>query len=771
MLTLLLNELAQAQDQIILVLDDYHAISAQPIHDSVSFVLEHLPGSLHLVILTRADPPLGLARLRARGQLVEIRAADLRFTPVETAEFLRTTMQLSLSDSEVLQIGTRTEGWAAGLQLAALSLKREAHPGQFIAAFTGSHRFVLDFLSEEVISRQPTAVQEFLLYTSVLDRLTGPLCDAVTNRLGSAEMLARLEREDLFLVPIDPQGVWFRYHHLFADVLRARLRQVHPDLEKVLHGRAAEWYERNGFIREAIPHAAAAGDADRAARLLERWAPDLLGGGETATLIHQIEALPEATVQSRPWLLVYGAWARVMMGQHAQAEPALRQAQQAAEQGDVIEPRHLLGYIATIAAYRAAVHGQAALAVAEGHKALDLLSPHDALVRCVVAYILGGLHIGSGDFTRAHEACAVASRSARAAGNIHVAVPAAAALAETCLAQGRLREAAEHYQEALTWLDSQGRYPWPVRGRLLLGLGDIRRECNELDGAESLMTEGLAGIERWGNPEALLYGYAAMVRLYLARQDLGRAAGCVEKALRYSQERAVSPMARLELTAAHVQFLLERGAAPEAEALLQQVDQAAESTPYLRERADISRIRLEIALGRPEEATRRLGALAAEAERTGRTGHLLQMQVLAAAALEAQGDRARAIRVLAQCLKAAQPEGYVRLIVDEGARIAAPLAEIYREWRALDMGACVPYIQKLLAVLRTPVAEDLVEPPSGRELDVLRLIAAGCTNQEIAARLFIAESTVKRHISNLYGKLGVTHRTEVLVRARELGLL
>jgi LuxR family maltose regulon positive regulatory protein len=446
--------------------------------------------------------------------------------------------------------------------------------------------------------------------------------------------------------------------------------------------------------------------------------------------------------------------------------------------------RPLLGYIATIAAYQAALQGQAALAVAEGQKALDLLSPQDDRVRCVVAYILAGLHFGSGEFARAHEACAVATRSARAAGNIHVAVPAAAALAETCLAQGRLREAAEHYQEALAWLDSRSRLEWPVRGRLLLGLGDIRRECNDLDEAERLMTEGITGMERWGNPEALLYGYAALVLLFLARQELGRAAGYVERALSFSQNRAVSPMARLELTAAHVQLLLDRGSASEAEALLQQGARAGEATPYLKERAEIPRARLEIALGRPEEAVRRLGPLAAEAERAGRAGHLLQMQVLTAAALEAQGDRAGAVRVLARSLKTAQPEGYVRLIVDEGARIAAPLAEIYREWRVLEMGTCVPYIQKLLAALRTPgplgeappgtagpVARGFVEPPSGRELDVLRLIAAGSTNQEIAAQLFIAESTVKRHISNLYGKLGVTHRTEVLIRARELGLL
>lgn len=255
------------------------SMAAQSIHDSVSFLLERLPGCLHLLMLTRADPPLGLARLRARGQLMEIRAADLRFTPGESADFLGTTMQLSLSDGDVLQIGTRTEGWIAGLQLAALALKREVDPGQFMAAFTGSHRFVLDFLSEEVISRQPSDVQDFLLHTAVLDRLSGPLCDAVAGRSGSAEMLLRLEREDLFLVPCDSQGCWYRYHHLFADVLRARLRQVHSELEQALHRRAAEWYEQSHLVREAIPHAVSAGDADRAARLLEQWAPTLLGAG------------------------------------------------------------------------------------------------------------------------------------------------------------------------------------------------------------------------------------------------------------------------------------------------------------------------------------------------------------------------------------------------------------------------------------------------------------------------------------------------------------
>src|SRR5215203_1513208 len=498
-LTALINDIVALPGEFVLVLDDYHVIETRLIHDVITFLLEHMPPQMHLVIASRNDPPLPLARLRARGQMTELRAADLRFTPEEAGAFLTDMMALDLSTSDVKALERRTEGWIAGLQLAALSMRGREDISGFIEAFTGSNRYVLDYLVEEVLARQPEPVTSFLLKTSILDRLSGDLCDAVAESHGGQEMLEALDKENLFVFPLDEEGRWYRYHHLFAEVLRHHLRRSQPNLVPELHRRASRWYEQNGLLDEAIKHALAAQDFEGAARLVEGGAGEILARGEVTLLVDWVEALPEDLMRSRPGLCIPYAWALFLTGRLEDAEERARDAERAANTGAL--SAEVTALRANLVRARGDVPGSIELA----REARKLLPEDGFALRGAISFNLGGAYWVTGDLEAAKEAFAEASAASRRAGNTYVALLSMRARAEIEKMSGHLRRAADLYHEALQIAEAA---PSPAAGLAHVGMGELLYEWNDLDGAVHHLTQGIDLGNRSGSFDILFPGRA-----------------------------------------------------------------------------------------------------------------------------------------------------------------------------------------------------------------------------------------------------------------------
>jgi LuxR family maltose regulon positive regulatory protein len=783
MLTALVNEIAAIPNDFALVLDDYHVIEAEPVHGAIAFLLEHMPPQMHLVIAGRTDLPLPLARLRARGQMTELRADDLRFTSAEATAFLKDVMGLDLSAKDIEALEERTEGWIAGLQLAALSMRgREDTPG-FIEAFTGSNRYILDYLTEEVLERQPEHVTVFLLQTSILDRLSGALCDAVTDRRDGQAMLEDLERANLFIVPLDEERHWYRYHHLFADLLRTRLHQAQAELVPQLHRKACEWYERNGLVAEAIGHALAAADNERVARMVEQNAESMLMHGETTTLLRWLDALPGELVRSRPRLCILRAGALLITGQLDSVEPYLQDAERRLGVGmcsqTTTEVRDLIGRIAAIRANVAGNLGDVTRTIQLAHRALELLSPENVLVRSVVALSLGEAYLLSGDVAAASRFYEEAGATGKAAGHTLVAEVAMTGLARLQEIQGRLRQATETYRQALQWTVAQRRPRSPGAGMLHVGMGRILLEWNDLAAARRHLIEGTELGRQGGIRETLRDGYIGLARLKQAQGDVDGALDSLQEAeqlvgpyepfvTQIAAQRARLWLARGDIEAA-VRWARERGFSTEGE------------LGYQRESEQVTLARVLLAQKRTEETLQLLERLVMTAEAEGRTASVIQLLVLQALALRALGDTTRSLESLTRALSLAEPEGYVRTFVDEG----EPMAKLLSDMRlsvARDHGAAArispEYVGKLLTILEQPPpkqtpagVEPLAEHLSERELEVLRLVAAGMKNAEIAKELFVVVGTVKAHLNSIYRKLGVSSRTQAVSRARELGML
>lgn len=796
-LTALLNEIAAVPDEIVLVLDDYHVVEAEAVDDALAFLLEHLPPQMHLVVATREDPQLPLARLRARGQLIELRASDLRFTSGEAAEFLRGAMGLDLSTEDIAALETRTEGWIAGLQMAALSMRGREDVAGFIRAFTGSHRFVLDYLLEEVLQRQPERIRNFLLQTSILYRLSGPLCNTLTGGKDGRGILEAVERGNLFVVPLDDERRWYRYHHLFADVIQARLTAEQPDLVTTLHQRASGWYEQNGLLSDAIRHALAAGDFGRAADLVERAALEMLGSGQEDTLFGWLEALPYELVRFRPVLSVYYAFASLgHIGLEA-AETRLQDAErwldttsdtseQPASSSEMVVVdeeafKSLPGTIAVARAYIAGSRGDVRCTVKHARRAVDLL-PEDAhLWRGAAAALLGIAYWTLGDLEAAHRSFAEGVAHQQMSGHIRFQIAGTYILADIRIAQGRLREAVRTYERSLQVATEQGEPVWGTAS-LYVGFSELHRERGDLEYATELLIRSKDLGEHFGLPETRYRWYVAMARIKEAQGDLDGALDLLEEAERQYVESAdpdVRPIAALK---ARVWIRQDRlpGALSWAR---EQGLSARDDLNYLREFEHITLARTLIARydgGREEssmhEAMGLLERLLTAAEEGGRMGSAIEILVLHALAYEAQGDRPTALAPLERALTLAEPEDYVRIFVDEGMPMAGLLSE------AAARGIMPDYTARLLAAFeaeehkgedssRLPPAQSLTEPLSRRELEVLQLIARGFSNQEIGDRLFITLMTVKGHNRRIFAKLLVQRRTEAVARARELGLL
>ena len=758
LLTTLINDIAATPTLFVLVLDDYHLIHTLPIHQQLSFLLEHQPASMHLVIVTREDPPLPLSRLRARGHTMEVRQDDLRFTGKETADFLRRGMRLELSSADVAALHRRTEGWIAGLQLAALSLRGRDDVPQFVESFTGSHRYVLDYLIEEVVQRQPADVQGFLLKTSILDHFTAPLCDAVAERDDSRELLLALEHANLFIVPLDESRQWYRYHRLFAELLRQQLRTAGMEsLAPELHRRASRWYEAAGFLADAVQHALAASDWERAAALILDASETMLKRGEVTTLLGWLQALPDEEVRAHPQLWLNLSWALILTGQLDVAASYLAQADAAAR-----DDAALLGDIVSAQAYIARARGDDHRTIALSQRALSLL-PSDGLAqRSIVAVNLGIAHWSSGHLMEAEQALKEAEHAAQQSGNHYTRLIALGFLAVVQAARGRLHQAAELCRQAIR-LGEQS----PPGALAHNELSALLYEWNDLEAAADHLQRGIELGRRSGNLEVQSGGYRTLARVKQAQGDAPAALDALQEAHQLVREVDVPPLERVRNTDCHVQIALAQGDLATATRWAEQVTEDADASPFYP-RLGLTQARLLLAQNEKAAAAEQLEGWYETAMREGWQYGVIEVRVLQTLAAPTPDE---ALAFLADGLALAEPEGYVRTFVDKG----EPMAALLRE--AAAQGVAPEYVRRLLAAFSRPPAplrpptQPLIEPLSDRELEVLYLLVGGQTNQEMAQVLCVSINTVKTHLRNIYGKLGVNSRREATAQAKKLGLV
>jgi LuxR family transcriptional regulator, maltose regulon positive regulatory protein len=782
-LTLLLNEISTIPGNFVLVLDDYHVIDAKPVDastsvdDALAFLLEHLPPQMHLVIATREDPPLPLARLRARRQLSELRAADLRFTPAEAAAFLNQVMGLNLSAENITALETRTEGWIAGLQLAALALRGAiSTPGHkdatsFIRSFTGSHHFVLDYLLEEVLHQQSKDIQAFLLHTSILDRLCGPLCDAVLLNTSASgqETLVSLERANLFIFPLDNERRWYRYHHLFADLLRQRLQQHIASSTgeaesgvNELHIRASQWYEDNDLELEAFHHAVAANDIERAERLVQGKGIPLHFRGAVITILDWLASLPTAVLDARPTLWWRYASLLLVNGQTTGVAEKLDAAEAALPATvDDDKTRNLIGQIATARAVLALTKYQVATMLAQSHRALAYLRPNNASSRASANWTLGFAYYLQGDRAAAGQAYSEAVSLSQASGDIFITLLATIGLANVQEDENQLHLAAQTYKHILQVAGDQ---PLQIINEAHHGLGRILYEWNDLVAAEQHGRQALYLARQYDKViDRFIVCEVFLARLKLAQGDMAGAAALLAQADQAARRQNF--VHRIpEVAAVQVLTLLHQGNLAAAADLAQ-----AHELP-------LSQARVYLAQGDPAAALALLEPLRQQTEARDWPDERLKVMVLQAVAFQAHGEKETAGQLVAETLTLAEPEGFVRLFVDEG----LPMAQLLSA--AAAQGIMPAYVGKLLAASAAeahkgeasaslPPAQPLIEPLSRRELEVLQLIAQGLSNHEISRQLFLALSTVKGHNRIIFSKLRVQRRTEAVARARDLGLL
>jgi LuxR family maltose regulon positive regulatory protein len=816
-LTALLNEITTLPDQFVLVLDDYHVIDTQAVDMALTYLVEHLPPQMHLVIATREDPQLPLARLRARSHLTELRAADLRFTASEAAAFLSQVMGLSLSAEDIAALEDHTEGWIAGLQLAALSMQGHQDVSGFIRAFAGDHRYIVDYLVEEVLQRQPEPVRRFLLQTSILDRLHGPLCDAVTGQEEGNARLEALERGNFFVVPLDDTRHWYRYHHLFAGVLSAHLLAEQPDQVAPLHRRASAWYEQHGSVAEAIRHALAAEDFGRAADLVELAVPAMARSRQEATVLGWLNALPGEVVRGRPVLSVHYAGALLLHGKLEGVEARLRDAEQwldtktdrgassalaSSAEMVVVDEEEFRGLPGMIAIYRAAIalaSGNVADTMTYARRALDLVPEDDHHRRGSAAGFLGLAYWTRGDLEAAHRSYAECMALVQRAGHLSDAIGCSIALADIRISQGRLREAMRTYERGLQLATEQSALPLRGAADMYVGMSKLLREQNDLNAATQHLLKSKELGEYMGLPQNRYRWRVALAQVREAEGDLDSALDLLHEAERlYVSDffPNVRPVAAL-VTRAWV----AQGRVDEAlDWAREQGLSVSDDLSYLREFEHITLARVLLARSKSDRADRSiheamglLERLLQAAEAGERMGSIIEILVLQALAHQMQGDISAALVPLERALSLAEPEGYVRIFVDEGLPMAVLLAKLHeharKRSRAVLTNVPLAYIERLLALLRgervqegispaatssasAPVpAQSLLDPLTERELEVLRLIAAGLSNRDIAAQLVLALSTVKSYVNTIYGKLQVESRTQAVARARTLHLL
>ena len=791
----LLNEITTVEADVVLILDDYHRIDTPAIHNGIGFFLSHLPPQVHLIIASRADPPLSLARLRSHGDLTELRVSDLRFTPDEATAFLNQGMGLEISAGDVAALEQRTEGWIAGLQLAALSLQGREDISEFVAAFSGDDRYIVDYLLEEVLQRQPEHVRHFLLQTAILERLSGALCDAVTDQAGSQAMLETLERGNLFIIPLDNKRQWYRYHHLFADVLLAHAHTESPERLPKLHRQASKWYEQHELFSEAIRHAIAAEDFVRAADLIEAVWPAMRNLQQEATVLSWLKALPDPLVRTRPILSVAYGLVLLHTGPLDAVEVRLQDAerqlarlavpgQSSSREAQAEEQyRSLPAAIANARAFCAQVLGDFAGAIAYAQQALALIPTENHNERGVTAAFLGLAYWTSGDVAAAYQSFSKGIEIFQKLGSIQIVVSAMLGLAKIGLAQGMLQATAKTCEQTLQLVAPE---PF-LQGTadIQLALSEIRYEQGDLVAASQLLREAETLREQSSALYSAYLWWLVKAQLTAAKGDLDTALEQLHEAARLYHRSPIPNVRPIE--AIKVQWWLWQGRLAEALSWVQECNLSVDDQPqYLHEYEHLTLARVLIAQYRqdsPEETIDQvinlLNRLLTAAEAKQRTGSMIKILVVLALANEAQGELSAALSSLERALTLGEPEGHVRIFAECG----PPMARLLQE--AMTLGIAPTYTQRLLTALKTwgekpkvlsplslsPTPQPLIEPLSQRELDVLRLLNTELSGPEIARELVVALSTVRTHTKRIYSKLNVTNRRAAVKQATELDLI
>jgi LuxR family transcriptional regulator, maltose regulon positive regulatory protein len=769
-LTLLINEIALIAEDFLVVLDDYHAVDSAQVDQCLDFLIDHQPPRMHLVIATREDPDLPLAHLRARGHCIELRAADLQFTPAEVSEFLNQGMRLNLSDGDVAALETRTEGWIAGLQMAAISMQGLQDIEGFIQSFTGSHRFVMDYLLEEVLSRQPENIQAFLQKTSILDRMCGSLCDALLENpsIPGQSILEYLDHANLFIIPLDNERCWFRYHHLFASLLRKRLGQsLAPEGINRLHNHASEWYENNDLILEAFRHAAAANDIERAMRLMESSKMPLHLRGTVSTILEWLMTLPVTILNAQPALWWKQAEMLLLSGQMSEVEERLLACEAALDAASLPAAglddttRNIIGEIAALRSNLAIAQQNAETILVQAHHALEYLLPENLAFRASVVRDIGFANNLLGNRTEARQNFTESLSLAKASGDMVEPLLSTIGLAQIHERENQLYLADECYQRIQPTI---GDYSILNAGVVYLGKARICYEWNDLDTAEKYGEQSLQLAQQFSQIiHRSIMSEVFLARLQLAQGDLSRATALLSHAEQIARQHNFHNRMS-EITAVKVLLLLRQGDLKAAAQLAHQYD------------LSMSKARVLLVHKNPCAALAVLETLHRQIVAKGWVDEQLKVLVLKTIALYANREKDQAVRLLGETLTLAEPGGFIRLFLDEG----APMAQLLHE--AKSHGLMPDYTGKLLAAFEAEKrwgqsrpdlspTKPLIDPLSPREIEILKLITQGLSNREIGERLFLALDTVKGHNRRIFEKLQVQRRTEAIARARELGLI
>jgi LuxR family transcriptional regulator, maltose regulon positive regulatory protein len=789
-MTALINDIAVTNLNMVLVLDDCHLIDNQAIHDGLSFFIDNQPPMFHLVIATREDPPLPLSRLRARGQLTELRAADLSFTSIEVTEFLTQVMGLGLAAEEITVLEARTEGWIAGLQLAALSMQGRDDTQSFIQSFAGSNRLVLDYLMDEVLARQPDEIQKFLLETALLDRLSGPLCDAV--RFGGTEtpdntegiakgqhILENLEHSNLFIIPLDEERIWYRYHHLFADLLRQRLKQTQPDQLPEFHQRASLWYAQHGFRVEAIDHALLSADYERAIEMINADDEENYEGVSLLTLQRWLVAIPENLVATHPQMLLLKVWSQFNSGQIDDAEQNLVDVAQLLENVDEpVNPEWatLSGRALAIQAFIASLRGDPAGCAQLARQALDMLPAKEQDWRSVVTLSLGDAYAVQGQMADAQKIRTEALQLGQSAGNPFILLMANLNLAETLWQQGQIVTVIEICERQMQFATDHDLAETPIIGWLLGLWGTALAELNQMEQALVLTRKGVELAERGQDMFYINHSYLCRVRVLFSAGDMAGAESILHELRKFGQNSMLPLWATSQVAAWQARIWLEQ----DKMTLVSQWETEHELTldddiPFAHESEYVALARIWLSQGKSDDAVALLSRLKAAAEIGGRDLQVVELLLVLALAAPAKGDNSQALSLLEKALILGEPKGLIQTFVNEG----PPLASLL--YAVLQQEIEPAYVQKILAAFpiesQHPSDEKYrqetgwLEPLTDRELEILQYVAEGLTNPKIGARLYLSPNTVKTHLRNIFGKLDVNNRLQAVAKGRSLGII
>jgi len=780
----LINEIsdrskAHATQCWLLVLDDYHLITESDVHDSLIFFLDHLPSQMHLIISTRSDPPWPLARLRARRKMIEIRTEDLRFSYQEATTFLNTVMKLGISNKNVIALENRTEGWIVGLQMAALSMQNKSDLSGFIRAFTGTNRFILDYLLEEVLDHQTPDIQAFLLKTSLLDQMTAPLCDAILGSSNSRMILTQLEQANLFLVPLDDQRKWYRYHHLFSELLRSQLALMHPDEISNLHRKASQWLEDQGFVEEPVAHALAAQDYERMARLCEKFAQALLQQSKRNILSTWIEALPAEIIQESAWLCVYQSWMRHWSGKRDGGDECLENAERILLDSTSLDPsekKKLAGSIAAVRAHYALINEQLPLAIEQAKKALNLLPKTDFYTPGAAGVALGGAYWAQGDIVKAEQAFVECASTALKEGFSYRASSALCYAALQQVKQAKLSIAEKTLLKALSLAQGPGDYKYPPAGYPLVKLSELACERNNLIQARNFIEDGVERCKLFGQVDLLAEAYVAQARVQLACGDYTGTRETLQQADQIAINTKLDPWATSWLDDCRVRLWLSTGNLDYANRWV--MSSGLEVDGEFNYHYDLNHVTLARVLvsqilqnsveADPNQCLKLLARLLAVTDEMGWVHHKIQVLVLKALTLKAIRDDDGAMQTLHQALTIAEPERYIRTFIAEGKSMEELLQKIAEQKNTSG------YVEVLLkAFSKEPSNQrpDLVEPLSLREKEVLNFLMTSLSVPEIAKELILSPNTVRSHIKNIYSKLEVNRRLDAIEKAKELKLV